>query len=151
MLGTLIYLVVTVAAGFLLGFVVVTLRSTKKRGEGTPFPIIIVSLLLCVLGPFIYVEALTKLFAKPMEAAVKKAFEESPLNGKLQYFRVTSYSEKKATALAVIEERASWGGTDRPVMKVSLEKENDKWKPTAIKVIYSDRLNKDGLVIPPYR
>src|SRR5688572_13760554 len=142
MLGLLIYLVVTVALGLLLGFLMVVFRSTKVRGEGSPFPIIAAMLLLAVLGPFVYVEGLSRIYGSQMDGAVKRAFEESPLNGKIQYYRLTSYGSDKARALVVVEERASWGGTDRPVMSVALEKKGAGWKPSSYKVIYSDRLNK---------
>jgi hypothetical protein len=127
------------------------MRSTKKRGDSTPFPLIFTCLALTIFGPFIYVEVLTKIVGKDMEAAVKKAYNDGPINGQFQYFRVLSAFGGKARALAIGEERASWGGTDRPIMSINLEKKGDKWKAVHYDLLYSDRLNRDSLVLPPYR
>ena len=106
---------------------------------------------ITVFGPFLFVEANTKLFGKHMEKALKRAYNDGPINGKMQYYRITWYTPEHAQALIVGEEKAVWGGTDRPVMGVSLDKKGGEWKAVSYHVIYSDRLNKDGLVIPPYR
>jgi hypothetical protein len=152
-LGPIIYLVVTVVAGIILSFLILTFRTTKKRGDGSPFFTIFFCFLLTVVGPFIYVEVLTKAVGKKIEPAIKTAYLSSPLGrkAKYQYFRITWYTGSMAKAIAVGEERANWGGTDRPVLGVDLVRDGTTWKPKAFSVIWSDRLNKDGLVMPPYR
>lgn len=153
MLGPLIYLVFTVVAGIILSFLALTFRSTKKRGDGSPFLTIFFVFFLTVAGPFIYVEIMTKAVGKNLEHAIKTAYLSSPVGtkAKYQYYRVTWYTGSTAKAIAVGEEKANWGGTDRPVIGVDLKREGLTWKPTAYSVIWSDRLNKDGLVMPPYR
>jgi hypothetical protein len=150
-LGPIIYLVVTVVAGIVLSFFVLTFRSTKKRGDGSPYLLIAFCFFLTVFGPFLYVEAVTKLYSKPMEPALQKAFATSPIRGKIQYWRVTWYTGSTAKALIVGKERLGWGGTDRPVLGVDLIRDKKNWRIKGLNVIWSDRLNKDGLVIPPYR
>src|SRR5437868_2017329 len=76
MLGLIIYLVVTVFAGFILAFFAVTFRSTKKRGDGSPYFTIFLCLLLTTVGPFLFVEGLTKAFGQQMEPAIKKAYAD---------------------------------------------------------------------------
>lgn len=152
MLGLIIYLVVTVVAGVILSFLALTFRSTKKRGDGSPFFPIFCCFVLTIIGPFVYVEIQTKMVGKNLEVPIKKAFMNSPIrNSKFQYYRITFYTPTKAKAIAVGLEKANWGGTDRPILGIDLAKEGEVWKPKAFTVIWSDRLNKDGLVMPPYR
>ncbi|MEZ0325547.1 MAG: hypothetical protein ACAH95_06555 [Fimbriimonas sp.] len=151
MLGKLIYLVISVFAGFILSFFWLTFRSTKKRGDHAPYWTISICLLLTTIGPFIFVEALTKVFGKDMEAAIKRAYMEGPIDGKLQYYKIRWYTGSSASALAVGEERANWGGTDRPIMSINLEKKNGKWDFSSYKLLYSNSKNKDSLVMPPYQ
>ncbi|HSI73207.1 MAG TPA: hypothetical protein VK934_08510 [Fimbriimonas sp.] len=152
MLGLIIYLVVTVVAGFILSFFWLTFRSTKKRGDHSPYLTIFICMVLTTIGPFIFVELLTKVVGKDMEKAIKSAYHDGPIDGKMEYYKVRWYTGKSAQALAVGTERAQWGGTDRPVMGINLEKGPDgKWFAESYKLIYSDRRNKDGFVIPPYR
>ncbi len=151
MLGNLIYLVLSVFAGFILSFFWLTFRSTKKRGDHAPYWTIFLCVLITTVGPFIFVEALTKLFGKPLEAAIKRAYVEGPIEGKFKYYKIRWYTGSKASALIVGEERANWGGTDRPIMSVDLVKNKGEWDVESYKLIYSDRKNRDGLVMPPYK
>jgi hypothetical protein len=151
MLGLLIYLTVTVFAGFILSFFWLTFRSTKKRGDHAPFWTIGICLLVTTIGPFIFVEVLTKFVGKDMESAIKQAYHEGPIDGKFQYYKVRFYTGSTASALVVGEERANWGGTDRPIMSVNLRKKGNKWEAESYKLLYSDRKNRDNLIVPPYR
>ena len=152
MLGLIIYLVVTVLAGFILSFFSLTFRSTKKRGDGNPYFVIILVFCFTIFGPFLYVEGVTKMVGKDMEPAIKKAFISSPLRmDKIQYYRVNWYTGSSAKAIVVATEKLGWGGTDRPILSVDLVKEKNYWKAKAFQVVWSDRLNKDNLVMPPYR
>lgn len=150
-LGSIIYLVVTVLAGIILSFFAVTFRSTKKRGDGNPYIAVIFCFFLTIFGPFIFTEAITALYLKPMEPAIMKAYRAAPITAKLHYVRLTWYTGDKAKAIVVGEERESWGGTDRPIIGVDLKKTGNSWEALSFTVLYSDRLNKDSLVIPPYR
>jgi hypothetical protein len=151
MLGLLIYLVITVFAGMILSFMWLTFRSTKKRGDHAPFWTIAICMLVSVFGPFAFVETLTRVFGQDMEGAIKRAYRDGPIDGKMLYYKVRWFTGSTAQALVVGEERANWGGTDRPVMSVNLEKKDGKWAAESYKLVYSDRKNKDGLVLPPYR
>ncbi len=151
MLGNLIYLVLSVFAGLILSFFWLTFRSTKKRGDHAPYWTIAVCLFLTTVGPFLFVEVLTKLFGKDLEPAIKRAYNEGPIEGKFLYYKVRWYTGTKASALAVGVERANWGGTDQPIMSIELEKKNGKWDFESYKLLYSNRQNKDNLVMPPYK
>lgn len=147
----IIYLVVTVLAGCILSFFASTFKSTKQRGDGNPYFGVFLCFVATIAGPFVFVELLTKGFGDPMAPALKRALANSQVRGKFQYYKVTWYSGSEAKALVVAEERMKWGGTDRPVLGVDLVKKGSDWAPKAYSVIWSDRLNKDGLVMPPYR
>ncbi|CAN5509814.1 hypothetical protein BH11ARM1_BH11ARM1_11860 [soil metagenome] len=145
------YLIITVLAGSLLSFFIIISRSAGKRGDSTPFPTIIICLLITILGPFIYVELLTKAATKELQIPIMNAYRDGPINGKFKYFRVLTKFGDHARAIAVGEERTNWGGTDRPVMSIELKKKNGKWAYESYNLLYSDRKNEDHVILPPYR
>jgi hypothetical protein len=151
MVSLISYLVVTIVVGFLLSFAIISLRSTKKRGDGTPYPTVAICLLLTVGGPFMYIETLTKIYGPEMSKAVHKAYDDAPVQGPMQYFRVRSKSGDRANVIAIGREKEGWGGYDQPIISIDLTKTSAGWKPETLTVIYSDRLDRDNLIIPPYR
>ncbi len=151
MLAWIAYSFLTFAAGMILSFLLALFFGGPHRSD-KPQRMVLICLVIAMGGPFAYVEVLTQAVGDPaMEHAIKACYHDSPIQGPMQYFKVTTYSGTHATALVVGEERQGWGGTDRPVIQVSLSKDGEKWKADSFKVVCSNRLNKDGLVFPPYQ
>jgi hypothetical protein len=151
MLAWIAYCMGTFTLGILLAFIISLFFLGPTQQVDKPHRIVIYSLIFTMSTPFVYCETLTKLFGDPMEHAVKQAFDDSPIEGTLDYYRLISYNSDHATALVVGSEKQGWGGTDRPVMKVVLSQKDGHWVADSYSIIYSSRLNKDGIVFPPYQ
>jgi len=151
MVSLIVYLVVTVLAGLIISFILITMRSTKKRGDSAPYFTIFACLFLTIGGPFLADEIMTRLWGKEMEPAINRAYLQGPITGKMVYYRVIWRMGDKAKVFAVGQEKVNWGGTDQPIMAIYLEYKNGKWAPTEYFLLYSDRENKDSIVFPPYR
>ncbi len=151
MLSWIVYGVGASVAGLVLGFLWMTIfghPSKVDRSVGSP---LLKGLLVGLAGPFLWSEGLTKAFGPALEPAAKKAFIGSPIKGQMRYFRIVSYTNRRAKLYAFGEEKDRSGFTDRPVISVTLAKREGEWAIEETEVIACDRLNKDGLVLPPYQ
>lgn len=150
MLAWIIYAVVAFFVALILTFVYTAVRPLPTRADTNPAKSLIVMYILTVGGPFAYVEANTHRLGPKVEHQIKEAWEDAPIDGKIQYYRVMWSWKDRASAIAVGEEPTKWGGTDRPVLQVNLARVNDTWKLTDSKVIISEKLDKDSFIFPPY-
>jgi hypothetical protein len=151
MLAWIVYCMGTLTAGLILAFLVSLFFGGPSQRAEKPFRMVLFCIALTMAGPFLFSEVLTATYGDEMRHAVKLAYNDSPISGPFQYFKVTSYTGSHATAIAIGEEQAAWGGTDRPILSVSLSKEGANWKADSYTVVYSNRLNKDGIDFPPYQ
>jgi hypothetical protein len=151
MVSLIVYLVITVAVGLFLSFILLMTRSTKKRGDSAPYLTIFFCLVLTIGVPFLFCEVETSMYGKQLDAAVKQAYKDGPIEGPLQYYRVIYCFGNSAKVFAIGLERANWGGTDNPITAIWLTKKAGKWQYDSYSVLYCDRLSKDNLVLPPYR
>jgi hypothetical protein len=151
MLACIAYCVGTFVVGLFLAFVAGLFVMGPSQRLEKPYKLLMYSLVFTMTGPFVYCEALTKLFGEPMGHAVRACFNASPIEGSLDYYRVTKYNGDEATALAIASEKEGWGGTDRPILQIQLSRKGTTWTADSYKVLYSSRLNKDGLDFPPYQ
>jgi hypothetical protein len=100
-------------------------------------------------GPFVYTEGLTYLYGKKMQHAINVVYDDAPIAGPMQYFKVTSCHGDTASAYVIGKEH--YGGMDdRPILQVQLVKQDGEWKADTYHVISSARLDKDELTFPPY-
>lgn len=100
--------------------------------------------------PYGFFESITRLKGNEMKDAVEIAYDDAETDGELKYYKVFWYTGDKATVMAVGQATLSWGGTERPTVKVNLVRNGSKWKAESYDVVTSDKLNKDGTVFPPY-
>ena len=152
MVDWLVYLVVTVVAGGLAAFVI----AMFKVGPGKPDFSFGRALALCLLasgtGPFLYVEALTRAKLPTLGPTVRKWYaQDNSITGKLVSTKILSCTGDRATALLIGQEKESWGGHDRPVVKLSLVRKGTTWRVEGAKVLRSVRLGRDEMVFPPYQ
>jgi hypothetical protein len=135
-----------------------------KVGPGKPdfafWKAIVVALTITWGGPFAYFEVITKMHKADVLPAVQDFFESSdcPLTGTLKYIKVLHQTDKVSYVYLVGNEPQDWGGTDAPVIRLTLKKTAGKeaskyhgWQVTKSELIRSDRLNKDDIVWPPYQ
>ena len=125
-------------------------RPIQDKGESRSWRVLLAAFAICLTGPYGYVEVLTRGFSKPMTKAISEGYENSGVLGPMQYYKVVSYNGDSARVIAVGEEKQEWGGSDRPVIAMTLKREGDAWKPESYNVVYSDRLGKDRATLPPY-
>jgi hypothetical protein len=151
MLGLLLYVVVAFAGGLLLTFLWTMLRPLRPIEKMRSDNVFVLCLGIAFVGPFAYAEAATYLLGKNMESALGDAYWEYPLTGEIRYHKVLWYTGSKAYAIVVGTDDTHWGYVDRPIISVTLERAGEKWRVLDSALIVSDRFNKDGLVIPPYR
>jgi len=151
MLGWIVYLAATVIGGLFVSFFCsLFFGGIKKRAE-KPFRVVFVCLALAIGGPFAYCEVLTTMYGKQMEHALKECYDDSPLNGPFQYFKVVRYSDGHAMAYVVGKENLIAGIHDDPILEVNLTRHGSTWVVDDFDVLYSYRLNKDGITFPPYQ
>lgn len=135
-----------------------------KVGPGKPdfafWKAIVGALTITWAGPFAYFEVITKMHLTDVKPVVEDFFESSdcPLKGTIKYIKVLHQTEKVSYVYLVGNEPQEWGGTDAPVLKITLKKQNGKssnkfhgWEVYKFQIMRSDRLQKDNLVWPPYQ
>ncbi|MBI1333357.1 MAG: hypothetical protein JST12_06900 [Armatimonadetes bacterium] len=160
MIEWLVYLLTGAFAGFVLAFGI----ALFKVGPGKPEFAFGKALLACLavawVGPFGYVEVMTKLHEQALEPVVKDYFtsDDCPIQGTMKYFKVLYATNNTAVVYLVSNEPQDWGGNDSPLVKLKLKHSptaaNAKmggWEVTSTKLLRSDRLQKDSVVWPPYQ
>ena len=135
-----------------------------KVGPGKPefafWKAIACALAITWVGPFAYVEVITQMHKHDVMPACQDYFDSSdcPLTGTLKYIKVLYQNDKFSYVYLVGNEPQDWGGTDAPVIHLTLKKGKGKasgplhgWEVTKASLLRSDRLNKDSIVWPPYQ
>lgn len=150
MFSYITYAIVAFVFALVLTLLGVVIRPLKNRDEQRPGRVLLILFILALVLPYIGVEVMTRTIGKNMKDAVEGAYDEAHFKGPFLYFKVLYTTGSTAKALAVGEEKQDWGGMDRPIINVSLSKKGDKWICDSYRIVCSDRLNKDGIVFPPY-
>jgi len=149
MLAWIVYSLGTFLLGLFLTLVLSFFTGGPTKRAEKPFKLIITCLALCMGGPFAYVEILTHLYGKKLEHAIDVVYNDAPVNGPMQYYKVTSCHGDKATAYVIGKEHYM-GLDDRPIILVNLVNQGGEWKADTYHVVSSARLGKDELTFPPY-
>jgi hypothetical protein len=151
MLGWIVYLAATVVSGLVVSFLYSLFFGGIKNRAEKPFKVMFLCLTVTIGGPFAYCEVLTHMYGKDMQSAIHDAYEDSPINGPFKYFKVVRYSNNHAMAYIVGKENLVAGITDDPILEVNLSRKGKTWEVDDSDVLYSYRLNKDGITFPPYQ
>lgn len=150
MLGVVFYILACVAGSGALTFLWTVTRPIQTRDEMRSWRTWIGMFVFSLFAPYGYFEILTRIYGPDMKKAVDRAMADTEVVGDIQYYKVVWYTGSTAKVIVVCEEKADWGGTDRPTVKVALKKDSqDKWIPESYDVIQHDRTNKDGIIFPP--
>lgn len=150
MLGMMFYVAGCFVASAVLTFLLVVLRPIEARDEMRSWRTWLVMFVLTIAGPYIYADGLTRYVGPEIADSVDEAVWEAGVEGRLQYYRIVKFDGEKARVIAVSEEDADWGGTERPVVAMSLGKGKHGWEVESVKVVNSDSRNADGWTFPPF-
>lgn len=112
--------------------------------------VILVLFVLLGIGPYVYAEILTRAYGKPMLPAVETVIDEIGCDEGMKYYKVIRYSSEAARVIAVGIESASWGGTENPVVAITLTRKDGDWKVEEYNIVTSMERNEDSLTFPPY-
>jgi hypothetical protein len=149
MFGVIVFAGISFAVAVVVTMLYIMTRKFELRDEARPGRVFVIWLIIALVGPFLFEEALTRTVGKSMKTVVTDAYDSADFDGPMLYYKVTFYTGSKAKVLAVGEEKQSWGGMDHPVVSMNLIRKGNKWKVDTYKVVLSERLDKDGIVYPP--
>lgn len=151
MLPALFYGVGCFAVSVVLTIIYAMFRSIESRDEWKSWRTMVCFFIFALIAPYGWCEVMTMRFGKNMKPIVQDVFDEVGVNGDLQYYKVLYVKDGKARVIGVATEKASWGGTDRPLVAMTLaQKSNDKWELDSYRVVRSDERNEDNFSFPPY-
>ncbi|MCO5296877.1 MAG: hypothetical protein M9921_08470 [Fimbriimonadaceae bacterium] len=151
MFGFIFYVGGCFIASGLITFLWMTMKPIANRNDMHSLRNMSILFVLLLGGPYAYTEYLTSAHGDEMHDAILKGFEESEIDGEIVYYKVLSVSGDRARAIAVGLEQETWGGTDRPIVAVTLERTAGEWEPSSFYVVYSDRLGRENYTFPPFR
>lgn len=144
------YLLACIVAGFMLTMVVSLFRSTKKIDEFKSWYWMVAFSILAGLAPYGWSEYMTKKYGAGMDKTVKSALADADVRGKMAYFKVLRGDEKKASVVAVANEKGTFGEPERTVVLLQLEKAKSGWSTKTYEFINSYKRQKDAATFPPY-
>lgn len=152
MVDWLVYFVATVVVGSLLAFIIAMFKVGPGKPEFSFGKALAACLVFVGAGPFVYVEALSRMKRPMLEPAIHAWFQhDGAIDGKLVGEKVLLCSADSATVLLIGQERSTWGGWDRPIVRLRLGREKGKWAAKEATVLRSFRLDKDEFIFPPYQ
>ena len=151
MFGVIVFAGISFIAAVVMTTLYIMTRKFEHRDETRPGRVFVIWLLVALIGPYVFTETLTRTVGKSMKDVVTNGFDAVDFQGPLLYYKVVFYTGSKAKVVAIGEEKQSWGGLDHPVVSMNLIRDPAAgWKVDSYRVVMSDRLNKDGLIYPPY-
>jgi len=150
MIGIIVYLIGCFAVALVLTFLYVLARPIKSRDELKSWRVLACMYAVALGGPYLYAEIMTRAVGAKMQPAIASALAEAGFQGDLKYYKVLVYTGSTARAIAVTDEKGTWGMSDHPVIALTLQRDGDKWKTDSYRVVSSDNRNEDGFTFPPY-
>lgn len=106
--------------------------------------------LLTVFGPYAYIEVMTHQHGKEMSSVVLEVMQDTSDSNEVHYYKVMKYSNNTARVIAVGEEPTGWGGTERPLIAMTLHHKDGVWVPDEYNFVVSDKRGFDSSTLPPY-
>jgi hypothetical protein len=151
MIGAIGYLIACLFVAFVLTMLYALTRPINARGEMKSWRVMISFFVAVVVLPYVWGEVLTKLYGQGMKEPVEGVLADLDVNGGLRYYRVIRYGNGTARVIAVGEDRENWGGTEQPVIAITLKKaKNGEWAADSYTVVSSLKRNADSMTFPPY-
>lgn len=150
MLGFLGYGIAGFAVAVVLTLLYSLFRPIKKHDDILSWRVLAVLYVLTLSAPYGYVEVMTRMHGAPMKAVVEETSYDATKEGELLFYKVLKCSGDKARVIAVNRETSFWGGKERSVMAINLEKNDGKWEAVEFNWVTSDQRNRDSVTLPPY-
>jgi len=150
MLGLFFYVAGCVILAIGVTFIYSMFRSVQSRDEYKSWKALAIFFTLIFIAPYGYNEYLTRTVGTQMKEAVMDALFDAGINGELRYYRVVSSKKDTARVIAVVKEDQDWGGTERPVLAITVKKGPKGWKSDTYLVVNSVSRNADSYTFPPY-
>jgi hypothetical protein len=150
MLGIIVYSIGCFFVAAVLTFLYVITRPIQTRDEMRSWRVFIAVFGFVVMAPYGWAELATRYVGGEMKDAVAEGMAEAGIDGDLKYFKVISFNGKSSRLVAVAQEKAAWGGTERPIVAMTLAKGQDGWATESFRVVNSDSRNRDGWTFPPF-
>lgn len=150
MLGMIGYVIACFVVAVIATVIVSLFRPIKKHDSFLSWRVMIGLHMFFLAAPYGYVEFMTNQYGEPMKDAVEETLLEGSPKGELQYYKVISFKEDKARVIAVGLEEARWGGMEKPVMAINMEKKDGQWESVEFNWVTSDDRGHDSVSLPPY-
>ena len=150
MLGMIGYLIAAFVVSIVITILFSLFRPIKRHDDFLSWRVLIIVYIFVIFIPYGYVEMITNKHGAPMADAVQLVVDAKTKQGKLDYYKIVKYQEGSARVIAVCVEKSKWGGDDRPILAMTLEKTEEGWEPTEYRFVYSDDRNRDSSTLPPY-
>lgn len=151
MLGAIGYLIACLFIATLLTMLYALTRPINARGEMKSWRVLMGFFVVVVAAPYLWGEALTKMYGQGMKPAVEGVMDDLDVNGGLRYYRVIRYGSDKARVIAVGEDKENWGGTEQPVIAIQMKRnKKGEWVADTYSVVNSLKRNEDSMTFPPY-
>lgn len=150
MFGMVGYSMMCFALGCVLTIIFGMFRPIKQNDDWKPWKYIVGFMVLFGSIPYIYVEVLTSMNGGPLKKGVQEAFQEANACGPMDYYKVLSYTPKKAHVIATTMDMNEFGLPERAVFEIDLVKGKNGWEADAYKIVNSFHRQRDGSTMPPY-
>ncbi len=148
-LGLIAYFFFSFCVGGVLTFICSMFRSVKKQDEWQAWKWVVSFGVLVAAAPYIWMEGLTRTSAQDMTKAAEKVVRDAGIVGDLAYYRVYQDDGNEAKAYVVATEDNGIGMKEHVVIKATMEKEKDGWKPSEYEILNSFRRQRDAISFPP--
>ncbi len=146
------YLLACFFVGVLLTVGVAMFRPIRQNDEFKSWRYMLAFFAVVAALPYVWVEFLTKKHAADVSKAVKVAIQDAEVDGKLDYYKVTSFNEKenKAKVIAVSNEKSEFGNMERTVMTINIVRDEDGWRADEYAFVNSFKRGRDNCTMPPF-
>jgi len=160
MIDWLVYGLTGGFAGVIFAFVVAMFKVGPGKPEFPFFKWAAVSVILVLSAPFGFVEFNTRQYRAEFDKQIDQWYlntdyiSDSGAGSGIDYWKVLLKTDRKAIVLVIGKEKESWGGFDRPIVRLNWLKDGKgKWQIDSdrVEVLRSARLDKDEIVWPPYQ
>jgi hypothetical protein len=150
MLGFLGYGIAAFAVAVVLTLLYSLFRPIRKHDEVLSWRVLLVLYIFTLAAPYGYVEFMTAWHGKEVKDVVEQTAFDATKESEFLYFKVLTFKDGKARVIATNRELSFWGGHERSVMAINLEKVDGKWEAVEYNWVTSDQRNKDSVTLPPY-
>lgn len=150
MFGIVAYVVVCAVAAGVLTTLYALLSPIRDRGEMRSWRVWMALWFVIGIAPYAWCEFATRKWGGPMRPAVEEVFDALPFTEGLAGYRVWTLRNGKAQLHAVGKDKLSWGGSDRPIVRIDLKQVGTGWEVDSYEVIVSQRMDRDGFILPPF-